>query len=88
MDYFYHLNLAALVGINAALLYRQQIAERSPSTRAKVDNDHEKPPATAGSQSVSEFKRNYFLVYILVVASDWLQVSGRTIYQSLKIRPC
>ena len=72
---FYTTNLTVLVAANGALAYRQRKQDAEirlgdeSDTRAKgLEND----------RAIASFRNRFFLVYMLVVASDWLQV-GQTL---------
>ena len=86
---FYQANLAAFAAGNAYLLYRQYQREQKPAplpvpaasgsdSGSDRDVEHELPEGhhgVAGSrEAVRKFQWDFFLVYALAVAADWLQV--------------
>lgn len=81
---FYQLNLGIFAAGNAYLLYRQYQREQKPPAEALQplpdddtdrDVELELPEIVAASKAaVSKFKWDFFLVYALAVAADWLQV--------------
>lgn len=84
---FYQLNLALFATGNAYLLYRQYRREQKPSAPppvASADDDSDRDvelelpdgngSVTASKEAVRKFQWDFFLVYALAVAADWLQV--------------
>jgi hypothetical protein len=83
---FYQANLAVLGAGNAFLLYRQYKREHKPADRVTQplteDDDTDRDveveipgdDAAATEEAVNKFKWDFFLVYALAVAADWLQV--------------
>lgn len=88
---FYQINLAVFAAGNAYLLYRQYRREHKTRETQSLASDSDREDADAvrddllaengagaGSQeAVRRFKRDFFAVYALAVAADWLQVSSR-----------
>lgn len=84
---FYQVNLAVLAAGNAFLLYRQYKREHKPADRVTQplteDDDTDRDveveipgdDAAASKEAVNKFKWDFFLVYALAVAADWLQVA-------------
>lgn len=68
---FYSVNLAALVALNAALAYHQR--KQTPEIIANPEDGPENK-VVDNSRAIATFKNRFFLVYMLVVGSDWLQV--------------
>ena len=65
----YTLYLGALVLVNIAIAYfgrRKEAKTAADETLAL--------PSISGKDGASKFKKDYFCVYALVVAADWLQV--------------
>ncbi|KAH8907806.1 major facilitator superfamily transporter [Coniochaeta sp. PMI_546] len=92
---FYQLNLALFATGNAYLLYRQYRREQKPSAPppvASADDDSDRDvelelpdgngSVTASKEAVRKFQWDFFLVYALAVAADWLQ--GPHIYAIYK----
>ena len=69
---FYQLNFATLVAANAVLAYRQYRQAIWQEITPKTTPDIEKP---ARKGEIGQFTKDFFVVYLLVVAADWLQVS-------------
>lgn len=69
---FYQLNLATLVAANIVLAYQQHRQAKFQEIISSTASDIENP---ARKEEIDGFKRDYFIVYMLVMASDWLQVS-------------
>lgn len=67
---FYELNLAALVTVNAFLLYRQYRVQEPVETLLGDAESREKHRKDA-----RRFAWTFFPVYALAVAADWLQAS-------------
>lgn len=74
---FYTVNFLFFLLLNVSLSYIQWnkghgfLGEWSDSVPTKKVESHE---ATATHATVSEFKKKFLLVYLLVFAADWLQV--------------
>ncbi len=80
---FYQLNLAAFATGNALLLYRQYQTEKRSKHSTQPDSaDNEGGRSSEAAADVKKFKTDFFLVYALVVAADWLQ--GPHIYAIYK----
>lgn len=69
---FYQLNFATLVAANAVLAYRQYRQAIWQEITPKTTPDIEK---SARKGEIDQFTKDFFVVYLLVVAADWLQVS-------------
>lgn len=80
---FYQINLGAFVAGNAFLLYRQWKASKA-APQQKEDVEGATPMLNPGNMDaeVNKFKRDFFVVYALAVAADWLQ--GPHIYAIYK----
>jgi len=64
---FYVLSLVSLVLLNACAVYYQ----RRVNVGSRVGPEEK---AFDDAQTGANFKKRFFLVYVLVAASDWLQV--------------
>jgi hypothetical protein len=71
---FYQLNFAALVAINAGFMYRQYQQGKCKPKAAGIVSEIEK---AVGKEEIARFTSDFFTIYLLVVAADWLQVSIR-----------
>ncbi len=87
---FYQLNLALFATGNAYLLYRQyardkkpaaipipqsaEEADASPDRDVELENHDANGSVAASKEAVRKFQWDFFLVYALAVAADWLQV--------------
>jgi hypothetical protein len=83
---FYQINLAVFAAGNAYLLYRRYRTEQKPPDSLPFpteDRDSDRDVEielpgggglAASSEAANKFKRDFFLVYALAVAADWLQV--------------
>ena len=69
---FYQVNFATLVAANAVLAYRQYRQAIWQEITPKTTPDIEK---SARKGEIDQFTKDFFVVYLLVVAADWLQVS-------------
>jgi hypothetical protein len=69
---FYQLNFATLVAVNTGLAYRQYHQGRRQEVTANIGPEIEK---SAGKEEIALFTKDFFTIYLLVVAADWLQVS-------------
>ena len=69
---FYRLNFAALVAVNTGFAYRQYQQGKCKPKKASIVSEVEK---SAGEEEIAQFKKDFFTIYLLVVAADWLQVS-------------
>jgi hypothetical protein len=69
---FYQLNFAALVAINVGFVCRQYRQGKCKANPASIVSEIEKP---AGKEEIARFTHDFFTIYLLVVAADWLQVS-------------
>jgi hypothetical protein len=69
---FYQLNFAALVAVNTGFAYRQYRQGKCKPKKAGIVSEVEK---SAGKEEVAQFTNDFFTIYLLVVAADWLQVS-------------
>lgn len=67
---FYELNFACLVLANAYLFYKQHQQDKFTESTKHVDvgakSDH-------SEDAVPRFKKEFFSVYLLAFAADWLQ---------------
>ena len=81
MSHFYEINLGVFAVGNAYLLYRQYRG-RKPANAGyeELEDDHDREGVDQGV--VRRFQLDYFLVYALAVAADWLQ--GPHIYAIYK----
>ncbi|KAJ9133333.1 Major facilitator superfamily transporter [Coniochaeta hoffmannii] len=95
---FYQLNLALFATGNAYLLYRQyardkkpaaipipqsaEEADASPDRDVELENHDANGSVAASKEAVRKFQWDFFLVYALAVAADWLQ--GPHIYAIYK----
>lgn len=68
---FYQLNFAVLVTANAALAYRQY---RKLKRQEKLANIGPEIENSGEREESARFTKDFFTVYLLVVAADWLQV--------------
>jgi len=73
---FYQLNLAAFACGNAFLLYRQYRRDKAAGPEELKDDAETQGmlARTATTEEVRRFKLDFFLVYGMAVAADWLQV--------------
>ena len=69
---FYQLNFAALVAVNTGFTYRQYRQGKRKQKPASIVSEIEK---SAGKEEIARFTNDFFTIYLLVVAADWLQVS-------------
>jgi len=69
---FYQLNFAALVAVNTGFTYRQYRQSKRKQKTASIVSEIEK---LAGKEETARFTNDFFTIYLLVVAADWLQVS-------------
>jgi flagellar biogenesis protein FliO len=69
---FYQLNFAALVAVNTGCTYRQYRQDKQKRKRVSIVSEIEK---SAGKEEITRFTNDFFAIYLLVVAADWLQVS-------------
>jgi hypothetical protein len=69
---FYQLNFAALVAVNAGFAYRQYRQGKCKPKTASIVSEVEK---STGEEEIARFTNDFFTIYLLVVAADWLQVS-------------
>jgi hypothetical protein len=69
---FYQLNFAALVVVNTGFAYRQYRQGKYKPKTASVPSEVEK---CAGEEEIAQFTNDFFTIYLLAVAADWLQVS-------------
>jgi hypothetical protein len=69
---FYQLNFAALVVANTGFTYRQYRQGKRKQKKASIVSETEK---CAGKEEIARFTNDFFTIYLLVVAADWLQVS-------------
>ena len=69
---FYQLNFAALVAVNIGFAYRQYRQSKCKPKTANIVSEIEK---SAGEEEIARFTNDFFTIYLLVVAADWLQVS-------------
>ena len=70
---FYQVNLALFAAGNAYLLYRQYAGERREKQGEQELGDQTEQRESAAA--VRKFQIQYFSVYALAVAVDWLQVN-------------
>ena len=71
---FYEINLAVLVIVNAALLYKQRHRREPISATGEVDDDLDGKTNSGQQDCAIRFKREFYPAYVLVFAADWLQV--------------
>lgn len=69
---FYQLNFATLVAANTVLAYRQYRQRKWQELAADISLEVEK---SEGKKEIARFTEDFFTIYLLVVAADWLQVS-------------
>jgi hypothetical protein len=69
---FYRLNFAALVAVNTGFTYRQYRQGKRKQKPTSIGLEIEK---SAGKEEIARFTNDFFTIYLLVVAADWLQVS-------------
>ena len=69
---FYQLNFAALVVVNTGFTYRQYRRGKRKQKLAGIVSEVE---GSAGNEEIDRFTNDFFIIYLLVVAADWLQVS-------------
>lgn len=79
MSFFYHTNLAALVAGNGLVAYRQHRLSSQGIPQPTLETGLKESTRTG---PVAKFQRQFFGVYLLVVAADWLQ--GPYIYTLYK----
>ena len=72
----------ALVAVNAGLAYKQYRQGQWHEATANIDPEAEK---SAGKEEISRFTKNFFTIYLLVVAADWLQVRIKSLLEHLHI---
>lgn len=68
----YNIYLLALIALNAGLAYYRHQSEKNAEPKETLAL-----PLGDGKGAATKFKWEYFSVYALVVAADWLQVSLR-----------
>jgi hypothetical protein len=89
--YFYEVNTALFAVVSAYLLRRQYYSAGQPAAAAKeMDMDMEDQKSDSGSTVIEasseparKFQIDFFAVYALAVAADWLQVRESTLEESL-----
>jgi hypothetical protein len=69
---FYQLNFATLAAANAVVACRQYRHGEWQKTTASIGPEIEK---SAEKEEIARFTKDFFAIYLLVVAADWLQVS-------------
>ena len=75
---FYQVNFAALVAVNTGLAYKQYRQGQWQEATASMGPEIEK---SVGKEEISRFTRNFFTIYLLVVAADWLQVRTKSLLE-------
>ena len=70
---FYLVNLAVLVLANGLLLFQQYVANKRDEFQETQTQDPEIKPGD-GKEAIRRFEKDFFTVYLLAVAADWLQV--------------
>lgn len=70
---FYHGAFASMVMVNSFLAYRQHLHDQDTQPSKEVESESQ---ALGMVVAARRFKRVYLPVYVLVMASDWLQVSN------------
>ncbi len=80
---FYEINLGVFAAGNAYLLYKQYNLQKQRTQRHKeetaIENQHDEDngvlsPDSSAAVAARKFQIEYFSVYALAVAADWLQV--------------
>lgn len=81
----YGVDLVALAFLNIALAYHQYIAHKQEPAEESLAL-----PSGEDKAAAARFKWEYFSLYGLVMAADWLQVSQQTTNNSIQhqAKPC
>ena len=70
----YASSLATLVVANVGLAYYSRRGRHGSAGLSSFNVEITRVFGNSSGQTVANFKYTFFLVYVLVVASDWLQV--------------